>query len=323
MINEPESVNVIPVQTARKTIEGSILQIKDGLDCEIATDLHTVRLKDGRLSGQRGFCMHTPFCRKIGIDTSWLDTTDEVPLNAMTDTLTAVYHEAKHMQRYKELESGCGSELIQWLTLADNINPVYYLYNYSNNIRELEADIYGLEQAYNRISECFGEGVADNAIVSHVCDKRYSINDTYRGIDFSKCVTAMAAIQCLDTKKGSILRGELSGTDYSMSKCDPAFEYLSCNSEAARAFLSIPSGNFAEVTEFIATVSVHINAEIKDEFADNALIQCMNLSNLIHEINSRYDGGTDTLKFAAEYPEWFKKVLSNANKFADKQKGSN
>lgn len=244
-------------------------------------------LRDGILAGRLGFCLHTPEQKMIGINTVWMDACDSIPLTAFAGLLTALYHEAQHMLRYRELETGRGNTLLQYMTLVDNVNPACYRKNYSNNIRELDAEIEGLLGA-SRTLQAYGfDRDLVNQVLWQICQRKTVFPTMHAGLDYNECRNAEHIAAELRRKMQRVLTGELAGLDISASQADPCFVYLNEHAYVRSVFLSIPDRFFEDRVTMLAQICLQVDPSICEEFSENRNLQ-LDFDEMLYRLECQY-----------------------------------
>ena len=288
---------------ARYLIEESASAIAKSTGYNISLDVHT------RQYGKMGFCMNAPGIRHIGIDTTWIDNAEtHVSEQKFIDTLIALYHECAHMHQYDALNTGDGDEVLMALTITDNINRAYYLTNYTNNLRELDADLTGIQQAYQFLA---GQDIPeyDHLILQAMQRRVRSPRSVCYNMPSEKMTDIYTIEACYTKKIMDIRTGRIFATDCQYASDDPAFQYLKQIPRLADLYCKIPVSDFILLTEFLAAVSLQVDKSILSEFPDNAYLASLDLDRISARI-MKYNTSTPDrdLLFSATKPAWYQRA---------------
>lgn len=277
---------------------------------DIITDFSSFGIK------RRAFCVNTPDVKKIGLDMSWLDEIDRVSEFSFVATVISLYHEVQHMRRYDELNTGEGDTLLMALCIADNVNQLYYLTNYHNNIRELDAEMHGIERAHMVLQTLFGSD-ADEMVRRTVLGvkRRATPERLYYGVDVREDDSVDGMIRRFAERIEAIRNGTVPAADFQFSENDPAFRFVSYNAHARRAFQRIDGSEFELATEFVAAASIAADPDIRTEFPENGYLQKLELRNVVKKIHSRKI--MRRMKFARKVPDKYKSLVDASQRCVD------
>lgn len=292
---------------ARYLIEEAASAIAKSTGYNISLDAHT------RQYGKMGFCMNAPGVRHIGIDTTWIDNAETcVSEQKFIDTLIALYHECAHMRQYDALNTGNGDEVLMALTIIDNVNRAYYLTNYTNDLRELDADLTGIWQAYRFLVE---QDIPeyDHLILQAMQRRVRSPRSVCENMPFEKMTDIYTIEACYTEKIMGIRNGRIFATDCQYASDDPAFQYLKQMPYLANLYRKIPVSDFILLTEFLAAISLQVDKSILSEFPDNAYLASLDLNRISTRIMKCNKSTPDRdLLFSATKPAWYQQVFRSS-----------
>lgn len=295
---------------AKRSLINMMRSVMKETGYDIITDFSSFGIK------RRAFCVNTPAVKKIGLDMSWLDKVDRVSEFSFTAAVISLYHELQHMRRYDELNTGDGDTLMMALCIADNVNQLYYLTNYHNNIRELDAEMHGIEQAHIVLQTLFGSD-ADEMVRRTVLNikRRAAPERLYYGVDICEDDSADGMIRKFAERIEAVRSGTVPATDFRFSADDPAFRFVSYNAHARRAFQRIDRNEFELATEFVAAASIAADPDIRTEFSENGYLQKLELQNVVKKIHSRKM--MRKMKFARKVPDKYKSLVDASQRCVD------
>lgn len=295
---------------ARRLVHDVIAEIKYETGYDVSTDLGKI----GQM--KRAFCMNTPGIKKIGLDLTWFDDDTVLDERAVGSIFTALFHEVQHARRYNELETGVGDTLIMALTIVDNINRSYYLANYANNLRELDAELHAMDDAHSVLERHFSIEDADRMILSVAKAAKQSSatkeHSLYHGLSISPDDDFPTLLERYKFRMNAILRGDVFATQWRYSEADPAFKFIQSNVSARRLFCRIKDTEFALMTEFLASISIITDVDIKHEFPANRYLKRLSPKTMYGRTTSRI--AVKDFVFETELPEWYKSVVGKSER---------
>ena len=295
---------------ARELINRTIQSVEQEIGYKIVTDFGRANIV------RRAFCVNTPEVRRIGLDLSWFNDRSVLDERAFAGMFTALFHEVQHAKRYNELDTGQGDLLIMALTIVDNINRNYYLANYANNLRELDAEAHAFTNACSALAKEFGRNEAERMVLS-VVKKAKELSQSnehslYHGLPISNDDDYTAVLRCYVERMRDVRNGRAVAIDWRYSEKDPAFQFIQNNIGARRVFERIEDCDFSRMTEFLAAVSMVVDTEIRDEFPGNKYLQKLDIRKTAYKIANRRK--VRSLVFADEIPEWYTNVSARSEK---------
>ena len=148
-------------------------------NCQIHFD-DTVSVWNGKASDSL-MCKNN----KIYIGTQELKHPFSCNMKHITTFLVTIYHELQHIKQKQAILNETAPKEITINNLACEYNPAYYHTNYRYNPREIEAETYGISNAYDYIDENFPNENAFNLIMGYAREKS-KISNLYDHIDLDK-----------------------------------------------------------------------------------------------------------------------------------------
>ena len=110
---------------------------------------------------------------------------DIIDMRDVVACIVSICHEFRHYQQYVGCKSGIDiDDAVVVNRLACEYNPQYYQNSYNHNLREFDAERYGVVYAYDFIENITSKDTAFDLVLEYV-SKKNKISDIYKDIDLN------------------------------------------------------------------------------------------------------------------------------------------
>ena len=124
-------------------------------------------------------------------------------LTALAAAIVCINHEYKHYLQFDAIQ--CGSESIEITTsyLVSKYNHNYYLKTHEQLLFEIDAEEFGLFQAFEFLKKDYGEETAIESIKKYI-QRKSDMRSFYKAINFKNCNNIESIIEAIDEYKNTI-----------------------------------------------------------------------------------------------------------------------